>query len=276
MPNTSFLLDRLNTAPLTSVSVQSPRRLTLDDHGYLVTVSYSTKSIVRFSPNNLTRIDLPASPVFTENPFTVAYRNGAYYVGFNYWILVVQSSDMTLLYNISTPALHGARDIIFLDEGQLMIVISNSNNRLLFFNRSSAGSFNYNFTVYQNVLCRNPQGLFYVNDGFFYAIAWSNGTVYAYADTGNTTSWLEKLVFSSGAILAAPNGNNVAIDEAGRFWLSLGSYGLQLFHSQGSALGTLQPAGSSAFDILILDNYVIYFSDSASNRIYRIDPNITC
>ena len=160
MPNTSSLLNQLNTAVPTYANVTSPLCLLLDDHGYLVTLSQTDRSIIRFEPQNLTRIDQPPSPIFPEAPSILSHRNGAYYVGLPRCILVVHTGNMTILHNISTSELDGTRDMIFLNDGQQMIVVSTGNSRLLFFNRSSSTSYNYVFVRFQNVSCHNPHSLF--------------------------------------------------------------------------------------------------------------------
>ena len=91
MPNNSYLLSQLNTSTRTYANVSSPLCLLLDDHGYLVTTSQVEKSIIRLHPNNLTRVDQPSSPSFSESPRTIAFHNGAYYVTFSDYILVVDS-----------------------------------------------------------------------------------------------------------------------------------------------------------------------------------------
>ena len=138
MPNTRFLLDHLNTIVPTHADVPSPTCLLLDNHGYLVTVSQTNRSIVRFHPDTLTRIDQPPSPVFSQNPESIAHYRGAYYVTFSDYILVVDSSNMSQIHNISTSSLMGPRDMIFLNDGQQMIVASTYGGTLVFFNRSSA------------------------------------------------------------------------------------------------------------------------------------------
>ena len=130
MSNTSFLLDQLTNTTTTNVSVDHPLSLLLDDHNYLATVSYANKSIVRFYPDNLTQINQPASPSFVDNPRSLAYHEGAYFVGFKSYILVVLSNNMTQIHNISASVLDGVRDMVFLRNGQLMIVSSADNDRL--------------------------------------------------------------------------------------------------------------------------------------------------
>ena len=164
MPNTTSLLSQLKNATPTYVPVNKPLCLLLDDHGYLVTASQSDRTILRFDPNNLTRISQPPSPIFSQAPNSLAHRRGAYYVGFDQSISVVDSSNMSQIHNITTSYLSGTRDMIFLNDGQLMIVLSTGNGVILFFNRSSPTSYNYDFIGYQYVSGGNPHGLFHVDD----------------------------------------------------------------------------------------------------------------
>ena len=96
----------------------NPRSLLLDDHGYLVTVSIGDKAIRRFHSNNLTTVTQPSSPTFSQNPSMIAYHDGAYYVGFDTYILVVDSTNMSQIHNIASSSLQGIRDIIFLNNGR--------------------------------------------------------------------------------------------------------------------------------------------------------------
>ena len=276
MNDTNELLSKLNATTPTYVNVTSPRCLVVDDQGYLVTVSLVGNYSARVSLNNFTQSNLSISASFPANPFNLAQYKGAYYVVFDSYILVFNSSNMSLLSNISASGLSGARDVIFLNGGQTMIVASSTNNSLLFLNRTGASSYNYNLIGNRHVSYWYPHGLLYINDTFFYATSWGNNTVYAYSTAGNVTSWTEKLVLNASSVAVVSNGNHVSIDECGRYWFSLGIYGLMIFSSQGSLLGTLKPTGSDIFDAVISENYVIYLSDSLGNRIIHIDPNIQC
>ena len=276
MPNTTDLLNRLSSATPTYGSVNSPRCLVIDNHGYIVTVSQLDQSIVRFHPNNLTKIDQSPSSLFLDSPLALTYHNEAYYVGFDGYILVVDSNNMTLMHNISASALSGTRDMMFLNDGQQMIVTSVYSNRLVFFNRSSPTSHNYDYSVYQDISCQFPHGLFYVDDGLFYAISFYNSTVYKYSKSENTTGWSETLAVTAPPAVPTYSGNHVSIDDCGRYWLSLGAVRVQVSDRTGLSIDSLHPTGSYIFDTLILDNYVIYLSDNGGNRIIRLDPNIQC
>jgi hypothetical protein len=276
-PNTSYLLSRLNAAVRTQVTVRLPSCLLLDDHGYLVTVSTTNQTIVRFYPNNLTAVDQPPSPAFSQAPIGIAYNNGAYYVGFSNSILVVDSSNMSQIHNISTPLLSSASGMIFLNGGQQMIVVSFAYSRLVFFNRSSFMPHNYDAIGYQTVSGGLPHGLAYVNDTFFYLASARDNAVYAYTNAGNLTSWVETVALNASSVASSPNnGYHISIDTSGRYWFSLGPYGTKIFDRQGLLLGSFYPTGSFISDTLITDNYVVYVSDTASGRIIRTDPNLQC
>ena len=242
----------------------------MDNHGCLVTVSYSNRNIVRFHPNNLTLIDQSPPSLLAASPLALAYRNGAYYVGFDYYILVVDSNNMSLLHNISASALNGTRDMIFLNDGQQMIVTGTYSNRLIFFNQSSPTSRNYDYNGHQSVSCQGPHGLFYVSDSLFHVTSSSQRAVYKYSKPANGTAWSETLAVTASSV-SSSDGNHVTIDDCDRYWLSLGGAGLQVLDSHGLLVGSLQPMGLDVFNTLILDNYAVYFSLFSGNRIIRLN-----
>ena len=191
--------------------------LLLDDHGYLVTLALGATAIFRFYPNNLRTIDQPPSSIFSSSPNNIAYYSGAYYVGFDTYILVVDSSNMSQVSQISTNVLSTTRDMIFLNGGQLMIVDSWGNSRLVFFNRSSPVFHNYSVIDYQTLGCQRPFGMFHVNDTFFYLTSQRDNTVYGYSNAGNITWWSETLILNASSIATSTyNGRHVSLDNTGR------------------------------------------------------------
>ena len=183
---------------------------------------------------------------------------------------------MTIIHTVSTPALYDVGDMMFVNDGQQMIVTSMSNNRLVFFNRSSSTSYNYDFIGYRNVSGQYPHGLLYIDDALFYLSLWGADTVYAFAKAGNESEWSETVAFNAASAAASVTSGYMTIDDCSRLWLSLGSAEVKIFDRQGSFGGSLHRPGSTIVDTLVRDNYVIYLSDTASNRIIRIDPNIQC
>ena len=274
MGNTSSLLQQLNTSTPTYATVNAPRCLVMDDHGYLVTISYSDKSIVRLYAENMTRVTVPASPIFSEAPWSLSYCNGAYYVAFGYQILILDSTNMSVLQTLTGGLVVQPRDMTFLNGGKQMVAVSSDYFLLLFFNRSSSTSYDYTFIGSQPVNCSYPSGLFHVNDTFFVLSSWADNKIFTYSNPVNATSWTETLVINAWPMTGSPNGNHIAIDRNGRYWFSMGTYGVLIFDSQGVLLGTIKPPVTSIFDTLILDDYVIYFSDYEAGRIIRFDPNM--
>ena len=157
-----------------------------------------------------------------------------------------------------------------------MIVASTDSHQLLFFNRSSASSHNYNYIGFRNVNYQNPHGLSFVNDTFFYAISYVTRDVYTYSNAGNMTVWTQTLVLNTSSVTGSNNGNHVSGDDCGRYWLSLGAQGTRIFDGQLSPFSSTYLTGFNIYDTLILDNYVVYLSDRSSNRIVRVDPQIQC
>jgi len=274
MPNLTDLLDKLQNATPTYGQVLSPRCLAIDNHGYLVTLSQTNLSIVRFDSTNMTFID-NTNFLFTS-PMNLKYYNNNYYVALTSCILVIDSNNLTINNNITSSSLSGARDMMFLNNGDIFVAVSTTNNYLLFFNRSNNMSTNYNFAYGQSVNYTNPHGLFFINDTYFYATSWANNSVYSYSAISGSTGWSENLVLDAQSVASNSSGNHIAIDECGRFWFALSNYDLMIFDSQGSFLGNFTLTNSSIFDVIITDNYVMYLSDTASNRLIRIDPNIQC
>ena len=176
---------------------------------------------------------------------------------------------------MSTSALNGTRDIMLLSDGQQMIVTASFSSRLLFFNRSSPTSHSYNYSGYQNIASHSSHGLFYVSDSLFYLTSWGNSAVYKYTSVESATGWSETLAVTASPVPSS-NGNHVTVDGCERCWLSLGAAGVQILDNHGVLLGSLYPTGSNIFDVLMLDNYVMYLSDYAGNPIIRLDLNTQC
>ena len=274
MPNLTHLLNRLRTTTPIYGRVNNPRCLAFDDHGYVVTNSYTEPTIIRFNSTDLRLIDI-TSGLFT-NSFSIQYYNGNYYVGLAERIVVISSSSLTIQNNITSINLNGVRDMMFLDNGDTLVVTSTFNHRLLFFKRPNNFSTNYNFIYQQNVNYSFPHGMFRVNDSFFYTISWANNTVWSYSEVENSTQWNENLFIDAKPRAPTAAGDHITVDECGRSWVSLATYGVHVFDAKGEYLDRLSLTNTSIFETVITENYVMYISDTLSQRIIRIDPDIEC
>ncbi|CAF1272360.1 unnamed protein product [Rotaria magnacalcarata] len=208
----------------------------------------------------------------------MAYYDGNYYVGTSAnTILIINSTNLTIINTINSSSLSGPRDMTFMDNGSIMIAASTANNRLLIFNRTSVAPLSYSFAYQLPVSYADPHGFLRINDSFLYVTSWFNSTVYSYnALNLYNMSWTETFDFSAIPVAPSSNGNHIQIDECDRRWFSLGNYGIKIFNSSGSPIGSFTLVNLSVFDSLLTDNYVIYLSDTSSKRIIRIDPNMDC
>ncbi|CAF4444086.1 unnamed protein product, partial [Adineta steineri] len=134
----------------------------IDDHGYLVTVEMSPNFLHRFDPKNLTTITRIAIP--NANEMSIGYNQGAYYIAPNNqnFIPIIESQNLTIINNITMTGVSGPRGIMFLNNGSTMIVTSNSNNSLVFYNRTSLAPVMYKFAFSQPVHYAGPQSEKYI------------------------------------------------------------------------------------------------------------------
>ena len=137
--NLTYLINKLNNTIPDNLNVIKPRCLVIDNHGYLVTIRNMQSLLVRYDPRNLTLID--QTPLVASYPLTITFSDGAYYIAsyFNN-ITVINSTTLATVNMISSSYINKPRDIIFINNGNTMIIASSGNNFLLFFNRSNASS----------------------------------------------------------------------------------------------------------------------------------------
>lgn len=185
---------------------------------------------------------------------------------------MIDSNNLTIINNLTSSFFDEVRDIIFINDGQIMTVASTNNQYLLYFNRSD----NYSFIKSQFVTYSYPHGLRYINDSYFYVTSWGDNKIYSYSALNNNLTWLETLFIDATTVTSTSGGDHLIIDDCDRYWFSLGGNGLRIYDNQGFLITNVTQMTPFIFDTLITDNYVIYLSDTISNRITRIDPNIQC
>ena len=274
MSNTTLLIQKLQNATIQSIDLLNPRCLVIDDHGFLVTAQERQLNLSRFNPYNLSLID---STTFSGYPIeNIAYHQGAYFLTTqNNTILIVNSTNLTLINTITASGFNGVRDIIFLKDGQIMIVASSLNKTLLFFERSNGSLRNYTYAFQVNTSFNIPHGLTYVNDALFYATAWESKNIYSFATSENGT-WTEKLFVNATDASTVQWGAHVMIDGCQRRWFSTSNNGLLIYDTQGQLLGNFNSVWNGTFDAIFMDNYAMLLSDRTANKIIRLDPQIQC
>lgn len=268
----SQLMDKLNNTIPTNINIATPRCLVIDDQGFLVTVRNNPSFLERYDPDNLTLIDqISLSGLYQ---LTLAFHDGAYYIG-TYFdsIVIINSTTLAIINTIVSSYLRGPRDMIFINNGDTMIVASATNNFLVFFNRSDITSTAYTFAYRIPFSQQHPHGLWRFNDSFFYVTSYINNTICSYSAESNR-SWTETLVVNAGSIAATGGGTHVTVDPDGRLWFSMETGGALIYDKQGVPLGTFNYSSVSIYDILITGKYVIYLSSYLSNQLLRFDPQI--
>ena len=277
MPDLGYLLDRLRNGLWTSVNVNPPRNLILDNNGYLVTVEQNPPVLLRLDAQNLSLIS--RTNMSGSYAMDIGFINNAYFIGLNYGpIFVINSRNLALLNTINSAVLQKVRGIIFLNQGGTMVVASTAPPILLFFSQNSLSFTNYSYANQQALSCPTIHGLLRQSDTLFYGTSWANNSVYTYSAIPNSGLWSEKLLFDATPLNNVSGGTYVTTDECGRFWFSMETFEINVFDSHGGLLGKLSFSTGLIVDTLISDNYVMYFSDrnTPGSRIIRIDPGIQC
>ena len=219
MPNTTLLIEKLQNAASTSIQLINPRCLTIDDHGFLVTVQELGSDLSRFDPHNLTLIDTTTFPGVEMS--NIAYQQGAYFLGTqSNSIVIVDSTTLSVINTMTVPGLSAVRDMIFLNDGQTMVVASASNKLLFFFNRSSSSTRNYAYMSNLTTSFIEPHGLTAGNDTLFYATSWGWRNVYSFVTSDGGVTWSETLFIDTQALASNRWGAHVTIDDCQRFWFS--------------------------------------------------------
>ena len=274
MPDLNVLLEKLSNAAMINVSQSSPRCLALADNGYLATVAYQGNTISRFRLSNLTFVE--QRTLLHGNTMSIAFHGNAYYIGSdNNTIELIDSNNLSTVNVISHTDINWVRDMMFLRDGQIMVVASAWNRKLVFFNRSNSSSVNYTYSYSVPTSYPTPHGLWYVNDSFFYATSWNNNSVYSHA-TADGITWNKTLFANVNAVPSGGGAAHVMVDECGRRWISRGDDTMIIYDGNGTYIGNFTLSSVGIFDALFTDNYVMYLSNSSGGRIIRLDPHLAC
>lgn len=270
------LIRRLNASVANNTVAIGAQCLLLDDHGYLVTLLASFSIIERYDPSTLTRID--RINITGSTATSLSFYNGAYFVSLlSNNITLINITTLTVINAISSLYLQGPRDMIFLNNGQTMVVAGYSNDYLVFFNRCTPDSTSYSFIYRIPFSHRSPFGLWRVNDTFFYATSYANNTVLSYSAVNNSF-WSEQLTIDARPIVSigSGDGTHVTVDRCDRFWFSMNGGGVLIYDHDGSYLGRFTFRYTWIFDLVITKNFTIFFSTATTSQLVRLQPNLNC
>ena len=276
MSNWTELASKLTQATTISTNITKPRCLVIDNHDYLVTVQDDGNLLSRFYKDNLTLVD--TQTVAGAKFRNIAYFDGAYYTTLaNHTIVVIDSVTLSTIDTISRSDLSGSRDIIFLQNGAVMVLASADNKRLVFFNRTGPSKASYSYDYYLSTAYGTPHGLWYVNDSFFQVSSWGDRSIYSYSTT-NGRDWVVQGFANASSAISGIYGSHVMVDACERRWLSFysNSLGFSIFDKQGAFVANFNISSIGVYDAMITETYILYISSVINNRIYRFDPTVSC
>jgi hypothetical protein len=117
------------------------------------------------------------------------------------------------------------------------------------------------------------QGLAKVNDTFIYTSSWNNRSISSYSYQNQTWNYQ---IFATA--IGSGSGSHLAVDDCGRVWFIINSFGLRVYDQSGVEIGNWSMASGShtVFDILFLANYVLLITRKEDQQIVRYDPQVTC
>ncbi len=263
------------TTPTKLVPVQFPRCLIIDIFGYLLTLEAknSTTYINRYDRTSLTLVQSTALSMAYTSQGMLTYNDGMIFVGsYTTTISIFDHINFGLLGTITCGSnINQARDIIFI-ENQNTLIIASQNTNQLFFVRFYSPT---NYTCLSGISLPNgdPQALLKINETFFYVTSWGNKCVYSYHYDGEV--WIPSLFVNVSQILGASivGLGHLQIDNLERRWVMVVGVGLVIYDQWGTFLG-LWGFGTSPFDIYISNDYHLIISDYGNSSLTLYEPDI--
>ena len=167
--------------------------------------------------------------------------------------------------------MNGVRDVMFLQDGQIMVVTSTWGQKLVFFNRSTTAPVNCMYIHSLPTSYPAPHGLRYVNDFFFYATSWDGNSVFSHTTIDGVT-WTETLFANLNVIVSSGEVAHVMIDDCGRRWVSRASGTMIIYGSGGAHIGNFKLPSVGIFHALFMDNYVLYVANSWGWQLFVSTP----
>ncbi|CAF1302279.1 unnamed protein product [Adineta steineri] len=271
--NITELMDRLKTVTPTTINLTfKPAAF-----GYDSSIP-SEAAVIGYDPGNLYWFN-PLTTAFIRNSsidtiLTLAlYENQTFTA--NNGISVINIRDKqtnNYINNVSYPSLGSVRKIIFINDGQTMIVSTQNNLSLTVFDINSPMNYTYREQIPVPLL--NAHGIAQVNDTFLYVSSWSDQSI-ASCEYENSM-WNQK-IFVNYTITTA--GSHIAVDDCERVWFINTQFGLRIYDSSGTEISNWNMSLSSTntiYDILLLPNYVLLITHVEHMKIVQYDPQMTC
>lgn len=277
--DTNWLISRLNqTTPFRQVTTERARALAIDAFGYLLTLDTvnSTSFFTRYDRITLNRIKRYVLPLNISDAGIFVYHKQMLFTSprTQNFVHVYDFINFTLLSVITCGSfLQEPRDIIFVQNGHVMVVASTLNHFVLFFQVNSPT----NYTCINRIASVNQtHGLAKVNETFFYATTWVSKDIYAFRFDGN--NWTVSFFTNTLTVVPSIGGLDVApvyprIDPHGRLWVVIFYYGLIVYDQHGTLLGKWR-IPMVIFDVIITADYRFILSNRINSSLTIYDPRL--
>lgn len=274
--NISLLINKIENGTRISIPEINFQQFIEDNQSFLVTINVDTFELIRYSTENLTMID---NMTFDQSPVAIGFANDAYFIVLtNGSIIIVDSYNLTVLSTMDFENVNGTGDIMFLENGEIMVITCPNENLILFFQQMDISPLNYTFAYSLTTNYSNPQTLKYVNNSFFHVIPLMSNTIYSYAAIDNGTEWIENIFLDLTLTTDNSTVTSMIIDRYGRYWIAFDSPTILIFDEKGHEIGNLTIPNANIANIFMTNNSVMYFSDRQANetQTIRLDPHIGC
>lgn len=265
------------TIPFRKLTTERARALGLDAFGYLLTLDTfnSTSFFTRYDRITLNPIKRYVLPHNISDAGIFVYHNQMLFISprIQDFVNVYDFINFTLLSVITCGSyLLGPRDIIFVQDGSVMVLASTS-NYVLFFQVNSPTNYT---CINQILLINQTHGLAKVNETFFYTTTWVSRDIYTFRYDGN--NWSVSLFTNTLSAVPSIGGLDVApvyprMDPHGRLWVVIFSYGLIVYNQCGALLGKW-PINMIVFDVIITADYRFIMSNRVNSSLTIYDPRL--
>ena len=273
MPNITELINRFKASTATNINLG----LQLSVLGYdlvkaneTVVVGRNGAWMYRFglSPLTWTR-----NTSIVNTSLSIALHNNQIYTASDGVPSIKVYDDQTsnFLFSINHPTLTKVRKMIFINNGQNMVVTAQDAQSLIVFDIHS--STNYTVQCILPFPAAGVHGLVQVNDTFLYAGSWNDRAIISYKY--ENSSWTARTLVS---VNGTGTGSHLAVDDCGRVWFIITDFGLRIYDSSGVEIANWNMATSSSilFDLLLLPDYVLLLTMRQAQQLIRYDPQVSC
>ncbi|CAF1067751.1 unnamed protein product [Adineta steineri] len=267
--NLPWLIKRITNSSLSSISLNTPSYLVIDDYNYLA-VLYNSYTLNRY---NRTTMTLISSTTIGSQTMALSYYNKQYYItkGVSHLSNLVIYSTATMINTLTVPIQKDPRDYVFIQNGSIMVVPIQTLQLISFYNVTSPTSYTLSFSLSApaapNTLYRVSDTLFYMSTGVNY------GPIYTLAYNSTTNSWIWGTMPLTKSDITTNNFQST-MDACGRLWVAINGYGIKIFDTYGTKLLYNLTITTGLNEIVLAKKFDLYVADNDNNKLLSYLPKI--